>query len=70
MSNIILHHFQGNQIGLRYLDCYINATAMSTAHKEKTGKRRDVTDWSLFSKGAAHGKVLVPDQGNNLKLLP
>lgn len=45
MANIILHHFQGNAVGLRNLDCYVNATAMATAHKARTGQRKDVSDW-------------------------
>jgi KilA-N domain len=63
MSNIILHHFQGNQIGLRYLDCYINATAMSAAHKEKTGKRRDVTDWLRLARTKETLEHLSPVTG-------
>lgn len=45
MSKIILHQINDVQIGLRGTDGYVNATAMASAHKARTGQRKDVADW-------------------------
>lgn len=45
MADIILHQLNSVAVGLRQKDCYINATAMTTAHRIKTGQRKDVADW-------------------------
>jgi hypothetical protein len=44
-TNIVLHQLNNVAVGLRQTDGYINATAMTSAHKAKTGQRKDVTDW-------------------------
>lgn len=46
MSDLIIaHSINGLSIGLRKSDGYINATRLTQAYKEQTGKRRDVNDW-------------------------
>jgi hypothetical protein len=45
MSDFILHNINGLSIGLRQLDGYVNATRLTQAYKEQTGKRRDVANW-------------------------
>jgi hypothetical protein len=45
MSDFILHNVNGLSVGLRQSDGYINATRLTQAYKEQTGKRRDVNDW-------------------------
>ena len=49
-SSIIAHSIAGLDVGQRGDDGYINATALSTAHKQKTGKRKDVADWLKLEK--------------------
>ena len=39
------HNLSGITVGQRASDGYINATALTTAHKQATGKRKDVADW-------------------------
>ena len=43
--NMIIHEANGVQIGQRSQDGYINATAMTRAYFQRTGKRRDVNQW-------------------------
>jgi phage antirepressor YoqD-like protein len=45
MSDFILHNINGLSIGLRQLDGYVNATRLTQAYKQQTGKRRDVHEW-------------------------
>ncbi|MGL4910247.1 MAG: KilA-N domain-containing protein [Cetobacterium sp.] len=44
-SEFVLHNVDTVTVGLRQEDCYINATAMESAHKAKTGISRRVTHW-------------------------
>ena len=43
--NMIIHEANGVQIGQSSQDGYINATAMTRAYFQRTGKRRDVNQW-------------------------
>ena len=43
--NNITHNVSGISVPQRVVDGYINATAMSTAHKQSTGKQKNVADW-------------------------
>jgi hypothetical protein len=44
-NDIVLHQVQSVQVGLRTADGYINATAMTAGHRERTQQRKDVFDW-------------------------
>jgi hypothetical protein len=44
-NNIVLHQIGNTQIGLRALDGYVNATAMASAHKMRTGQQKTVAHW-------------------------
>jgi hypothetical protein len=44
-NDIVLHQIGNTQIGLRSLDGYVNATAMASAHKARTGQQRNVAHW-------------------------
>jgi hypothetical protein len=46
MSNIILHQFGSVSVGFDGKDGFIDATAMSSAYKAKSGKRKDPQDWA------------------------
>ena len=41
----ITHDVSGVLVSQRVVDGYINATAMTTAYRKATGKKRDVSDW-------------------------
>ena len=41
----LTHNLSGVVISQRAIDGYINATALTTAHKQATGQRKDVADW-------------------------
>ncbi|MEG3840476.1 KilA-N domain-containing protein [Microcoleus sp. herbarium14] len=43
--DIIPHNVSNIAVGQRKKDGYINATALTTAYKKATGKKRDVSDW-------------------------
>lgn len=42
---IIAHDVSEISVGQRKVDGYVNATALTTAHRKATGKKRDVSDW-------------------------
>ncbi len=42
---IIARSINGLEVGQRQEDGYVNATALSKAHFEATGNKRDITDW-------------------------
>ena len=42
---IIAHNISEISVGQRKVDSYINATALATAHRKATGRKRDVSDW-------------------------
>ncbi|BAT56823.1 KilA-like protein (plasmid) [Nostoc sp. NIES-3756] len=42
---VISHQLHGSPVEQRQRDGYINATALSSAYKLATGKRRDVAHW-------------------------
>jgi len=44
MSNLT-HNLSGISVPQRSIDGYINATALTAAHKQATGQRKDVADW-------------------------
>lgn len=44
MSNLT-HNLSGISVSQRVTDGYINATALTAAHKQATGQRKDVADW-------------------------
>lgn len=39
------HNLSGITVGQRASDGYINATALASAHRQATGRRRDVAEW-------------------------
>lgn len=41
----LTHNLSGIAVNQRAIDGYINATALTTAHKEATGQRKDVANW-------------------------
>ena len=41
----LTHSLSGINVNQRAIDGYINATALATAHKQATGKRKDVANW-------------------------
>lgn len=41
----LTHNLSGISVNQRAIDGYINATALASAHKESTGKRKDVAEW-------------------------
>lgn len=41
----LTHDPSGSAINQRVTDGYINATALTTAHKQATGQRKDVANW-------------------------
>lgn len=41
----LTHNLSGIAINQRAIDGYINATALTTAHKQATGKRKEVAEW-------------------------
>lgn len=45
MPNIILHQFGSVAVGFDSKDGFIDATAISSAYRAKTGKRKDPQDW-------------------------
>lgn len=49
-NEIVLHQINNVQIGLRGTDGYVNATAMASAHKARTGQRKDVSKWLATAK--------------------
>ena len=44
-TDIIAHQINGLTIGQRNTDGYVNATRLTQAFREQTGKRRDVHNW-------------------------
>jgi KilA-N domain len=45
MANIILHQIGNTAVGLNSEDGFVNATAMTKGHRERTGQRKDVHNW-------------------------
>jgi KilA-N domain len=45
IDQIVKHEYAGITVGQHISDGYINATAMASAHKVRTGQRKDVSDW-------------------------
>lgn len=43
--NNLAHNLSGISVPQRVADGYINATALTAAHKQATGQRKDVADW-------------------------
>lgn len=43
--NNLTHNLSGISVSQRVIDGYINATALTTAHKQATGQRKDVANW-------------------------
>lgn len=41
----LTHNLSGVAVNQRVIDGYINATALTTAHKQATGQRKDVANW-------------------------
>jgi hypothetical protein len=41
----LTHNLSGVVVNQRAIDGYINATALATAHKQATGKQKNVADW-------------------------
>lgn len=41
----LTHNLSGIAVNQRVIDGYINATALATAYRKATGKKRDVPDW-------------------------
>lgn len=41
----LTHNLSGIAVNQRVIDGYINATALTTAHKQATGQRKDVANW-------------------------
>lgn len=44
-KNIFSHNVNGVIVGHRKKDDFVNATALASAYKETTGKRREVSEW-------------------------
>lgn len=44
-TNILTQSINGLTVGMRSTDGYVNATALTAAHKASSGQRKDVADW-------------------------
>jgi KilA-N domain len=63
MSNIILHQFGSVAVGFDAKDGFIDATAMSSAYKEKTGKRKDPQHWVTTKQAQEYTKFVSEATG-------